>query len=83
MIKIKIVSYDKKFIGQSQYIVHTIVEDEEWDMHCETRITYVQFQSFHQAVSACNTNLLVKPQVQDTYFSKDAKQQYLFFGQRI
>ena len=46
-IAVKILKYEKKFIGQSYHVVETTVDENTFEMVAETNINYHQFQAFH------------------------------------
>ena len=49
LVKVQLTSFEKKYIGQSVYVVKIAIA-EPWDMLAETGKTFNEFQAFYQAV---------------------------------
>ena len=49
LVKVQLTSFEKKFIGQSVYVIKISIA-EPWNMEAETGKTFNEFQAFYQAV---------------------------------
>ena len=45
-ITVKVVRYDKKYIGQSQYVIQLEIENG-WEVYLETKKSYEDWKAFH------------------------------------